>query len=33
VAAVAQAKDPHLPLEQCQWWFWSKKRKARHVRG
>jgi hypothetical protein len=28
VAAVAQAKDPHLPIEQRQWWYWSKVRKA-----
>ena len=27
VAAVAQAKDPNLPLEQRQWWFWSRVRK------
>jgi hypothetical protein len=27
-AAVAQARDPHLPLEQCQWWYWSRRRKA-----
>ena len=27
-AAVAQARDPHLPAEQCQWWYWSRKRKA-----
>jgi hypothetical protein len=27
VAAVAQAKDPNLPVEQCQWWYWSKVRK------
>ena len=26
-AAVAQARDPHLPAEQCQWWYWSRKRK------
>ena len=26
-AAVAQAKDPHLPVEQRQWWYWSKLRK------
>ena|SRR5690242_3807549 len=26
-AAVAQARDPHLPGEQCQWWYWSQKRK------
>jgi len=29
VAAVAQAKDPHLPVEQRQWWYWSKLRKNR----
>jgi hypothetical protein len=28
-AAVAQARDPHLPLEQRQWWYWSRRRKAR----
>jgi hypothetical protein len=28
-AAVAQAADPRLPAEQCQWWYWSRKRKAR----
>jgi hypothetical protein len=27
-AAVAQAQDPQLPIEQCQWWYWSRKRKA-----
>jgi hypothetical protein len=27
VAAVAQAKDPALPVEQRQWWYWSKVRK------
>ena len=26
-AAVAQARDPHLPAEQCQWWYWSRERK------
>jgi len=26
-AAVAQARDPLLPAEQCQWWNWSKKRR------
>lgn len=26
-AAVAQARDPQLPEEQCQWWYWSRKRK------
>jgi hypothetical protein len=28
-AAVAQARDPHLPRKQCQWWYWSRRRKAR----
>ncbi len=27
-AAVAQAKNPDLPVEQRQWWYWSRKRKA-----
>jgi hypothetical protein len=29
VAAVAQAKNPNLPVEQRQWWYWSRVRKAR----
>ena len=28
-AAVAQARDPRLPREQCQWWYWSRLRKSR----
>ena len=28
-AAVAQARNPLLPPEQCQWWYWSRRRKAR----
>ena len=32
-AAVAQARDPLLPFEQCQWWYWSRQRKARDARG
>ena len=27
-AAIEQAKHPNLPLEKCQWWYWSKVRKA-----
>ncbi len=27
-AAVAQARNPRLPLGKCQWWYWSRKRKA-----
>jgi hypothetical protein len=26
--AVAQARDPNLPPEQRNWWYWSRKRKA-----
>lgn len=26
--AVAQAKDPELPAEQRNWWYWSRLRKA-----
>ena len=26
-AAVAQARDPRLPAEQCRWWYWSQARK------
>jgi hypothetical protein len=28
-AAVAQAKNPQLAPEKCQWWYWSRKRKSR----
>ena len=31
-AAVAQARNPRLPAEQCQWWYWSRVRKGRRVR-
>lgn len=27
-AAVAQARNPQLPAEQCEWWYWSRTRKA-----
>jgi pathogenicity locus Cdd1 protein len=27
-AAVAQARNPLLPAEKCQWWYWSRKRKV-----
>jgi len=26
-AAIAQAKNPNLPVEQKQWWYWSTQRK------
>jgi hypothetical protein len=28
-AAVAQAQNQRLPVEQCRWWYWSRRRKAR----
>jgi hypothetical protein len=28
-AAVAQARNSRLPAEKCQWWWWSRDRKAR----
>ena len=31
-AAVAQARNPRLPAEQCQWWYWSRRRKQREAR-
>jgi nucleotidyltransferase/DNA polymerase involved in DNA repair len=31
-AGVAQARNPHLPVEQCQWWYWSRQRKAGKIR-
>jgi len=31
-AAVAQARNPRLPVEKCQWWYWSAKRKAQLAR-
>ena len=27
MAAVAQARDPELPIEQRHWWYWSRVRK------
>jgi nucleotidyltransferase/DNA polymerase involved in DNA repair len=33
-AAVAQARNPRLPAEQCQWWYWSKRRqKSKEAQG
>ncbi len=31
--AVAQARDPHLPPEQRDWFWWSRRRKARAASG
>ena len=32
-AAVAQARDPGLSTEQCQWWYWSRRRKAQDAQA
>lgn len=32
-AAVAQARNPRLPLEQRHWWYWSRLRKAQDAQG
>ncbi len=32
-ATVAQARDPKLPVEQCVWWYWSRRRKAARARA
>ena len=32
-AAVAQARNPRLPSAQRNWWYWSRKRKARDARN
>lgn len=31
-AAVAQARNPRLPAGQCQWWYWSRRRKAERAK-
>jgi nucleotidyltransferase/DNA polymerase involved in DNA repair len=32
-AAVAQARNPRLAAEKCQWWYWSRRRKNRSKHG
>ena len=32
-AAVAQARNPRLPADKCQWWYWSRKRKSPAGKG
>ena len=29
--AVAQARNPTLPHEQCNWWWWSQQRKQSSI--
>ena len=30
-AAVAQARNPRLPAQKCQWWYWSRQRKSKGI--
>jgi hypothetical protein len=30
--AIAQARNRNLPREQCQWWYWSRRRKLEHAK-
>ena len=32
VCAVAQARNPQLPREQCNWWYWSAIRKTSGIK-
>jgi Pathogenicity locus len=32
-AAVAQARNPRLPAEKRQWWYWSRLRKVRDAQS
>ena len=32
-AAVEQARNPHLPAEKCEWWYWSRLRKAQDAQS
>jgi hypothetical protein len=32
-AAVAQARDPKLPAQKCEWWYWSRLRKAQDAQS
>src|SRR5690242_18232590 len=32
-AAVAQARNPYLAAEKCEWWYWSRLRKAQDAQG
>lgn len=31
--AIAQAKNPSLKSEQCNWWWWSRQRKLGKLKG
>jgi hypothetical protein len=32
-AAVAQARNPRLAAEKCEWWWWSRRRKRGEAKG
>jgi len=32
VCAVEQARDPNLPREKCDWWYWSRIRKKAGIK-
>ncbi len=32
-AAVAQARNPRLAAEKCEWWYWSRVRKAKDAKN
>lgn len=32
-AAAAQARNPNLPAEQRNWWYWSRRRSAEGIRA
>ena len=31
--AIEQARNPSLPVEQCDWWYWSRLRKKGLISG
>lgn len=31
--AIEQARNPDLPIEQRNWWYWSRRRKAGNQNG
>jgi len=32
ICAVEQARDPDLPREKCDWWYWSRIRKKAGIK-
>jgi hypothetical protein len=31
-SAIAEARNPLLSAEKCQWWYWSRRRKESHAK-